>query len=285
VTVDIGVSDAAGATASNGEVAVWVVDQAVLDLGGYALEDPISRLHRTGSADRPQSLLPHRLIRWTRKPLGPGILSAEVLDAMTGAPKNGLRVALDGTRQTQFVTQGTLLLTGVEPGSHHLQISRGQEPVMDVDFVMTEEGLDLGTLLVEGPQYVAAQFRNAASIAATGFESGPLELNVIRVTGSGIEAPATVNIAFRTVPDPELGSLVNVRELFRALATFQTDVPLDGEGKARVSFRLPDTSTRYRIFAVATHGTTRFGVAESSVTAAKDLVVRVTPPPLPPSRG
>jgi uncharacterized protein YfaS (alpha-2-macroglobulin family) len=70
---------------------------------------------------------------------------------------------------------------------------------------------------------------------------------------------------------------IKVRTDFSALALFAASLPTDAQGKARVSVKLPDSLTRYRIMAVAAEGN-RFGSAESTLTARLPLMVRPSPP-------
>ena len=71
---------------------------------------------------------------------------------------------------------------------------------------------------------------------------------------------------------------IQVRKDFRALVAFLPKVAADGKGHAEVSFKLPDSLTRYRIMAVAVHGEREFGKGEGTVTARLPLMVRPSPP-------
>ncbi len=71
---------------------------------------------------------------------------------------------------------------------------------------------------------------------------------------------------------------VTVRKDFRPLAAFFPDVAADERGRAEVSFKLPDSLTRYRVLVVATRGEREFGKGEGTVTARLPLMVRPSPP-------
>jgi uncharacterized protein YfaS (alpha-2-macroglobulin family) len=64
---------------------------------------------------------------------------------------------------------------------------------------------------------------------------------------------------------------LQVRQDFRALAVWRGDVVTDAQGRATVSFVLPDSLTTYRLMAVATAGRDEFGAGESEVTVTKPL--------------
>lgn len=68
------------------------------------------------------------------------------------------------------------------------------------------------------------------------------------------------------------------RHDFRPTAYFATDVRADRNGDARVEFRLPDSTTRYRIMVAAAAGNAAFGLGQSEIVATKELVLRPTPP-------
>jgi alpha-2-macroglobulin len=71
---------------------------------------------------------------------------------------------------------------------------------------------------------------------------------------------------------------VDVRTNFDALALFKPSVRTDANGNATVEVTVPDNLTRYRIMVVATSGTSRFGTAESNLTARLPLGVRPSAP-------
>ncbi len=68
------------------------------------------------------------------------------------------------------------------------------------------------------------------------------------------------------------------RKDLAALAFFKPVVTTDGDGKAQVKFKLPDSVTRYRIMAIAAAGTDKFGSSESSLTTKLPLMLKPSPP-------
>lgn len=272
VAVEVAVRDAEGVPAAGGEVALWLVDEAVLAMGGYRLSSPLEALHQPGYLPGLGLVLPQNAVRWKRRALGPGIVTAELLDAATGDPARVLQVSLDGTTRG-WAREGSLLLRDVPPGRHRLALSQGNEPVLERTLDVPEGGLDLGTVLVGSvPDLSQARMRG---------RSGALALDALVVAATTFEGVPTIELPppamARMVPEPAAPP-VAVRRVFRALAAFEPAVPLDEEGRGRIVVRLPDTMTRYRIMAVASQGATRFGAGESGVTARRDLAVRASPP-------
>ncbi len=70
---------------------------------------------------------------------------------------------------------------------------------------------------------------------------------------------------------------IQVRLDFNALAAFGT-VTTDAQGHATMSYKLPDSLTRYRIMAIAVAGAHDFGSADGTVTARLPLMVRPSAP-------
>jgi uncharacterized protein YfaS (alpha-2-macroglobulin family) len=69
-----------------------------------------------------------------------------------------------------------------------------------------------------------------------------------------------------------------LRKNFVATALWQADLITNAEGELSHTFKVPDNLTRYRIMAVAVHGSDRFGSAESSFTINKPLMVEPAVP-------
>jgi uncharacterized protein YfaS (alpha-2-macroglobulin family) len=76
----------------------------------------------------------------------------------------------------------------------------------------------------------------------------------------------------------DMSLLEELRKNFDPCAAWAPALIAAEDGSFRHTFRLPDTLTRYRIIAVAHHGTARFGHAESSITVKKDLMLEPKPP-------
>ncbi len=68
------------------------------------------------------------------------------------------------------------------------------------------------------------------------------------------------------------------RSNFTPLAAFEPYVQTDAKGHAKISFKLPDNLTRYRLIALAQSGVKQFGKGESSLTARKPLQIRPSAP-------
>ena len=66
----------------------------------------------------------------------------------------------------------------------------------------------------------------------------------------------------------------STRKDFRQSAYFNPSIVTDAEGKARVSFKLPESLTTYRIMAVVVGQKDQFGFGESSVTTSLPLMAR-----------
>jgi hypothetical protein len=274
--VDLRVARADGAPAAGAEVTLWLVDEAVLGLAGYELGDPLPGFLRPDAAGGANVYLPHRVVLWERRSLGPGIVTAELLDGAWGSPTSSVEVRLEGTDLGTWVRDGRLVLRDVPAGAYRLVVSRGEQPLLVREVVVPAEGLDLGTLLVGADQEPGPEAPPRMLSASA------LSLNAVVVSGTEFEeaTPRTRSevaaVLLRSAAPPE--PAVALREVFDALAAFEPSVRLDAEGRASVPVRLPETVTRYRILAVAADGPRRFGTAESSVTAARDLVVRASPP-------
>lgn len=74
------------------------------------------------------------------------------------------------------------------------------------------------------------------------------------------------------------GDPIDVRSNFDALAVFEPELQTDADGRATLSFTMPDSLTRYRVMAVAVVDDDRFGSGESNITARLPLQVRPSAP-------
>ncbi len=95
---------------------------------------------------------------------------------------------------------------------------------------------------------------------------------------SAKEKGAPITIAEVAIMGREEDAKISVRKDFSALVAFLPRVAADGRGHAEVTFKLPDSLTRYRIMAVAVNGEHDFGKGEGTVTARLPLMVRPSPP-------
>jgi len=77
---------------------------------------------------------------------------------------------------------------------------------------------------------------------------------------------------------PPASEPIAIRSDFNPLAAFVPRLVTDEQGRVRTRIDLPDNLTRYRVIAVAVDGATRFGKAETNLTARLPLMVRPSPP-------
>jgi uncharacterized protein YfaS (alpha-2-macroglobulin family) len=78
--------------------------------------------------------------------------------------------------------------------------------------------------------------------------------------------------------DGSASTAIKIRSDFNPLAAFLPSVHTDGDGRAQVTFKLPDNLTRYRVMVVAVHADRQFGTAETNLTARLPLMVRLSAP-------
>ncbi|MCB9175932.1 MAG: Ig-like domain-containing protein [Caldilineae bacterium] len=214
-TVDIRVRDAEGRPLADAELALIVVDEAVLALTGHDIGDPMAAFY----PERDPGVRDERLRRWLQL-ADPGLIGAAGNLANSG-------------RQDRM---------GAEPMSGALPPGASLDPGA-AEMEMAADAAD-----------ESAGADRMYSMAATPGLPPPL-------TGGGAEPPTIVE---RSNLDP--------------LAAFLPDLRTDGEGKLAAEITLPDTVTRYRIWAVASDGGARFGKADSSLTARLPLIVRPSAP-------
>jgi uncharacterized protein YfaS (alpha-2-macroglobulin family) len=74
--------------------------------------------------------------------------------------------------------------------------------------------------------------------------------------------------------DDEEGSFKNLpRKDFNPCAAWVPTLVVDAAGKFSAKIKLPDTLTRYRVIAIASHGASKFGSKEGALTVNKDMMV------------
>jgi alpha-2-macroglobulin len=71
---------------------------------------------------------------------------------------------------------------------------------------------------------------------------------------------------------------IRLRTNFDALALFAPALRTGADGRVSAEVRLPDSLTRYRVFAVAVAGAQQYGKTESTLTVRLPLMVRPSPP-------
>jgi hypothetical protein len=77
----------------------------------------------------------------------------------------------------------------------------------------------------------------------------------------------------KAVPVGGGGGRSSTRELFDTLLLWKARVTLDAKGEATVPVPLNDSLTSFRIVAIATAGSDRFGTGETSIKATKDVML------------
>lgn len=268
--IDVVIRDAAGRAMANAEVALWMVDEAILALGGFTLPDPLdvfySRRHGFVQDQHSRGWVVH----WPRS-AGPGTLSGVLLDD-GGRTIVGAIVRLadaNVTATTGF--DGRFTLRGVPPGEVVLVVTTPDGVEARRTLTVPAEGLHAGNI-VFGADGIAIAQTAAAEHGVVALAPAPppppmaarqLSLDALVVTGAemaGADGP------------------VDVRADFAPLAFFEPSLRTDANGRVRVDARLPESLTRYRVMAVAVAGADRFGTGEATVTARKDLLVRIMAP-------
>ncbi|HEU0296851.1 MAG TPA: Ig-like domain-containing protein [Anaerolineales bacterium] len=98
------------------------------------------------------------------------------------------------------------------------------------------------------------------------------------MTAAATEAPAAAEESVLNRSQNQQ-TPINVRIDFNPLATFAPRVRTGSNGEARVSIKLPDNLTRYRVMVVAVDEKgNQFGTGESNITARLPLMVRPSAP-------
>ena len=202
--VNVEVRDALGKPVAGGEVAVVVVDESVLSLTGYRIEDPLAVFYSQRGAD---------------------------------------------TRD------------------YHLRASVKLANPADVELQMRERGRSQVGTLNESVSVVDGAAAKNAPAQRRGFTEN---LYMLRSEENAPPPP----------PKPGEGGqeAIRMRENFNALAVFAPAVPTDAQGRARVSVKIPDNLTRYRVMAVSVAGGRQFGSGESAITARLPLMARPSAP-------
>jgi hypothetical protein len=275
--VDVEVRDAAGRPLADAEVAVVIVDEAVLALTGFVLQHPVQLFYPDwlpGTADA--HLRP--LVRLFSDSLGePGVVWGVVIEAQTRQPAAGAVVEVEGQR-TVTDAAGQFRIANVPAGRRTVRVSRvgmspavrsvvvGSEPLTALHIELTAQAINLESLVVTGvagPTRRRRQAEDEASVSYVMVDPAP-----------PVAAALQGKVAGAQPADPAIA----VRANFAALALWAPVVRTDGAGRARVPFTLPSSLTRYRVMAVAVSGGTLYGMDEASVTARQPLMVRPSAP-------
>ncbi|MBW3552470.1 MAG: carboxypeptidase regulatory-like domain-containing protein [Gemmatimonadetes bacterium] len=273
--IDLEVRHADGRPAANAEVALWMVDEAVLAIGGYSLNDPLDVFYAPRHTYMYEQHSRRWVVRWPRS-AGPGTLSGQVLAGESGRALAGATVRLAGTSiEARTAFDGSFTLRDVPPGEYVLEITSPDGATGRRTVTVPADGVHVGNLVLgafglSAGAEILARRREADEVVAVAPAPPPpapgeaqraLKLESVVVTGGG-------------AAEQEVG----VRTDFAPLAFFEPSLRTDANGRVRVTARLPESLTRYRIMAVAVSGAERFGTGEAALTARKELMVRLSAP-------
>jgi alpha-2-macroglobulin len=265
--IDVEVRDADGRVVPGAEVALWMVDEAVLGLGDFRLGDPLETFYARRHVRLQAQQNRRWLLEWPRSE-GPGTVSGTVLGS-GGAPLAGVAVRLDGTSiEARTAFDGRFTLRGVRAGEHVLRLDAADGTTGARGITVPAAGVHLGNIVLGefGVTIAATEFAQETSLQLRAVAAAPpppgamMRLDELVVTGLSADAA------------------VDVRADFAPLAFFEPSVRTGADGRASVNARLPGSLTRYRVMAVAVAGADRFGTGEGLVTARQELMVRITAP-------
>ncbi|HWK88500.1 MAG TPA: alpha-2-macroglobulin family protein, partial [Longimicrobium sp.] len=282
--LDLELKDASGKPVASADVAVVVVDEAVLALTGYRLQNPVDLFNpqwNPGVSDH--HLRPLVLI--TDSVPGSGTLTGRVTGT-SGEPEAGVVVAIE-TLRLRAVTDasGRYRIARIPPGTYTVTASRvglvpqsrtvvmgGTTGVLQ-NFQLTGQEMMLEAVVVTG----AASGREESARMAMPTAPPPPP------SAPPPPSPADADMAFNSAAQGKVAGVtpqtpISVRSNFAALALFAPVVRTDAEGRVRVAFDLPSNLTRYRVMAVAAEDARNFGMGESSLTVRQPLMVRPSAP-------
>jgi alpha-2-macroglobulin len=267
--VDVVVRDAAGRPVPGAEVALWMVDESVLALGGYSLPDPLELFHpQRGPGMRDHELRTRVVL--ARLEAAEDTLATGMLDASDGRPIQlfGREYVMFGVPRT--FAAGQLRRVGAVRGAP----------------VFAEPGAPTPPQVVYIPVLPAGEmqpFQLRTAIRAR--DGGPemhleaQEMTVTAARAAPAAPPPPPTAGGRALADQAGGAdPVALRAEFAPLAVFEPSLRTGPDGRVRVPVRLPESLTRYRVVAVAVEGATRYGRGEANVTARRELMVRPAAP-------
>ncbi|HEX8452860.1 MAG TPA: Ig-like domain-containing protein [Longimicrobium sp.] len=293
-SVEVEVRDAGGRPVAGAEVAVVVVDEAVLALSGYRIPDPLA-LFYPERAPGINTLHLRPLVRVVAPDFAPapGTLVGRVVNVQTGEPVGGTRVSVQGSGLSAVAdAQGRFRIRGVPQGTLTLiTMQEGYDGASQTVRVGTDATAPLVLYLV------SEQVRREEAMADRAGNGVVYER--LTATGAAASAPMPVSAPPPPPPPPPVEApmlqgratgimlrglspgkptTIAVRTNFDPLAVWMAAVRTDAQGRVRVPFKIPSNLTRYRVTAVAVEGATRFGLGESAITARQPLMVRPSPP-------
>jgi hypothetical protein len=128
------------------------------------------------------------------------------------------------------------------------------------------------SIILADPRLVEAEARQSIVQDAVG-----AAMPASTMTAAATEAPAAEESMLNKSQNQQ--TPINVRTDFNPLATFAPRVSTGSNGEARLSIKLPDNLTRYRVMVVAVDERgNQFGTGESNITARLPLMVRPSAP-------
>ncbi|TXH06126.1 MAG: hypothetical protein E6R05_01845, partial [Candidatus Moraniibacteriota bacterium] len=261
----------------SGEVAVWAIDKALFELMDQAPEDVFEtfwseRYHDTTSA--------HSL---------EGVLFTLNLAESGGCFLAGTPILMsDGTRKAiQDIRIGEKVLTRKDPNDASLK----EAVVTGTHTVAVDGYLVINDNLRVTPEH--KMFVNGAWTAAGSIQVGDVLVGIqgeeVTVTNIAFvrEKVLVYNLTIDTYHTYFAGDVWvhnnkggGVRSAFKDTAYWNPRVRLGDNGKARVTFRLPDNTTTWVISGIATAGATQFGQARQEISVSKNVLVNEALPEL-----
>ena len=287
-SVEVEVRDAAGRPVRGAEVALVVVDEAVLALSGYRFPDPLAVFYpRRGPDATDLHLRPLVMVTVPDLDPAPGTLVGKVVDARTGTPLGEARVRVEGAPASDAAgtdVHGRFRVRSVARGARTLVVERDGYATARVTVEVGAEAVPaLRVSLLPRPPEAREMARDefsamgrAGGVAAEGMQA----LSAPPPPPPPPPAPVAAAPAMRSRADgaDAAPQPIAVRTNFDPLAVFAPAERTGDDGRVRVAFKLPSNLTRYRVVAVAVEGATRYGLGESAVTARQPLMVRPSAP-------
>jgi alpha-2-macroglobulin len=220
------------------------------------LNIPIPPLNRTLSIE----------VAPTEPELEPGTeteINVVVLDA-TGQPAVGAEVALVVVDEAVLALSGYRFTDPVGIFYSDRQSGVGSSYIRSSIVLSSLKDLDIAEQKV---------MREAEMPAAA-----PAPAMDMALEAAPMEPMATQTVEGGRGAEMEAAPEIRVRTDFNPLAAFSPAVTTGTDGSARVSLKLPDNLTRYRVVAVAVQNGNAFGLSEANLTARLPLMVRPSAP-------